>query len=141
MTAKGDKGVSKHQRKSTQLPAGQKGKVATRKAEKPADYHSDDDSNDDDAVDDNGADNDDDGLISFCYNCLQMNLFSLFLKDKQVHKVKGHKGVGKHQRKSTQLPAGQKDKVTKRKAEKQADYCSDDDDADDGLVTFLHLSV
>jgi hypothetical protein len=144
-TAKGDKGVGKQQRKSAQLPAGQKGKVAKRKAEKPAYYHSDDDRDDDDA----GADDDDDGLISFCYNCLQMNLFSLFMTYKQVHEVKGHKGVGKHQRKSTQLPAGQKDKVTKRKAEKQADYRSDDDadndDDDDydedGLITFLHFAV
>ena len=76
-TAKGDKGVGKQQRKSAQLPAGQKGKVAKRKAEKPADYHSDDDRDDDDADDDDGAD-DDDSLISFCYNCLQMNLPCFF---------------------------------------------------------------
>ena len=70
------------------------------------------------------------------------------ITDDQIHEVKGHKGVGKHQSKSTQLPAGQKDKVAKRKAEKQADYHSDDDadnddddDDEDGLITFLHFSV
>ena len=63
---------------------------------------------------------------------------------KPTHTAKGDKGVGKQQRKSAQLPAGQKGKVAKRKAEKPADYHSDDDDDDDdedGLITSLYLSV